>query len=603
MSNGRGKGVGKRSNHQNGHHDSIKKSKFENGHSSADSFSLNPILEAVKSQMKTKWTSEKPKSNGESDPQVELSHEPFTYCAIKNFVQSPKSLLEDLTQELNDLQMTEKNNDLYKFHQSGDLKAEKQEMIQKFIHFLQTRVKEFLKEVTQIEFSQEIDLFCAKYNYTDYLLCHDDELEGRRIAFIWYLVPPSWKEKDGGALDLFQTQANGDPGEVVKSLTPTHNSFVFFEVTPKSFHQVNEVLTQDKTRLSVGGWFHGSTQPRPTKTSMAIVSNSVPKPPTETEEELFFSWINLEYVDDTMQMQIRVEFEENSEISLQNFFDPEKIAQLSDILGRDGIPWEWLGPANKRNHERLKLEGDLDPLIHEFLQIMTSDAMFLLLSNLTGIRLHTLADITPDDNDHDDDDDGDDDDAEDGDGDEEDAAENNDEDADKADNPNDDDDDDDNHDDDDQNKPVPTANGTTEKKDQVKASGSKDTTPQEDAQSAMDEAKSEPVNAKSVAEIRQWRQGSYTLVHDEDIEKADLVLDAKVFFNCKDWGLECGGYSSYIEKDEDRELLSVQPSENTLMLVCRDNKTLRFVKRVTDDVNHKLKDGRFQELSMVYYEK
>ena len=29
------------------------------------------------------------------------------------------------------------------------------------------------------------------------LLCHDDELEGRRIAFIFYLVP-EWTKKDGG---------------------------------------------------------------------------------------------------------------------------------------------------------------------------------------------------------------------------------------------------------------------------------------------------------------------------------------------------------------------------------------------------------------------
>lgn len=44
----------------------------------------------------------------------------------------------------------------------------------------------------------------SKYEYTDTLLCHDDELEGRRIAFILYLVP-YWKKEDGGALDLFDT--------------------------------------------------------------------------------------------------------------------------------------------------------------------------------------------------------------------------------------------------------------------------------------------------------------------------------------------------------------------------------------------------------------
>ena len=34
----------------------------------------------------------------------------------------------------------------------------------------------------------------------DVLLCHDDELEGRRIAFIFYLVP-EWTKEDGGQYD------------------------------------------------------------------------------------------------------------------------------------------------------------------------------------------------------------------------------------------------------------------------------------------------------------------------------------------------------------------------------------------------------------------
>lgn len=40
--------------------------------------------------------------------------------------------------------------------------------------------------------------------FTDVLLCHDDELEGRRVAFIFYLLPP-WNPSDGGALDLYST--------------------------------------------------------------------------------------------------------------------------------------------------------------------------------------------------------------------------------------------------------------------------------------------------------------------------------------------------------------------------------------------------------------
>jgi len=40
--------------------------------------------------------------------------------------------------------------------------------------------------------------FCCE----DILLCHDDELDTRRVAFALYLTP-SWSKEDGGLLDLF----------------------------------------------------------------------------------------------------------------------------------------------------------------------------------------------------------------------------------------------------------------------------------------------------------------------------------------------------------------------------------------------------------------
>ena len=46
------------------------------------------------------------------------------------------------------------------------------------------------------------------------LLCHDDELEGRRIAYILYLVPEEWSAADGGSLDLFDVDAAGHPRDV-----------------------------------------------------------------------------------------------------------------------------------------------------------------------------------------------------------------------------------------------------------------------------------------------------------------------------------------------------------------------------------------------------
>lgn len=85
-------------------------------------------------------------------------------------------------------------------------------------------------DATNIRLTDKIDLTSSKYRYSgdfcrrerkkidrfencfvfqDYLLCHDDDIhgtvEGRRIAYIYYLVPHDWEEKDGGALDLFET--------------------------------------------------------------------------------------------------------------------------------------------------------------------------------------------------------------------------------------------------------------------------------------------------------------------------------------------------------------------------------------------------------------
>ena len=57
----------------------------------------------------------------------------------------------------------------------------------------------WLRAVTGIHLTDTIDMTCSKYGYTDTLLCHDDELEGRRIAFVYYLVS-GWTHEDGGKM-------------------------------------------------------------------------------------------------------------------------------------------------------------------------------------------------------------------------------------------------------------------------------------------------------------------------------------------------------------------------------------------------------------------
>ena len=201
--------------------------------------------------------------------------------------------------------------------------------------------------MTGIELNQDISLFCARYDYTDYLLCHDDQLEDRRIAFIWYLVPKSWQEEDGGALDLFDRDAEtGQPMKVVRSLVPSRNSFVFFEVTEKSFHQVAEILSRDRTRLSVGGWFHCDTNPERPRP----VARDPPRtllPPFDISRDEFLAWINPMYLDESTQIEIKVTFKATSEISLTNFLAEEKYDAVCAALKDANLTWTEMGPANR----------------------------------------------------------------------------------------------------------------------------------------------------------------------------------------------------------------------------------------------------------------
>lgn len=97
--------------------------------------------------------------------------------------------------------------------------------------------------------------------------------------------------------------AHFQPQEVVRSLAPRHNSFAFFEVSPKSFHQVDEVLTRDRTRLSIGGWFHADeTLPRPPKYMEPARPTA---PPGDIAEEDFFGWLNPLYLDPNNQGEIQ----------------------------------------------------------------------------------------------------------------------------------------------------------------------------------------------------------------------------------------------------------------------------------------------------------
>ncbi|XP_076439977.1 prolyl 3-hydroxylase OGFOD1-like [Babylonia areolata] len=314
---------------------------------------------------------------------VEVFTTPFRHASLPNFVPD-KEYLEQLIVELSSLDMNEKNNDLYKFKQSMELKHVNSPCINIFRDILQEQLLPWFRDVTRFPLNDKVDMFCSNYDYTDTLLCHDDELEERYIAYIYYLVPDSWCQEDGGTLDLFDTDDKGQPNNIVKSIVPAKNLFLFFEVSPGSFHQVAEVLAEDKTRLAISGWFHGPPVRRPPP----YVEPPMPVSACGSiKDDEFFDWINPVYLSQDIQNEIRERFEAESELELTNFLKEEKYEQLLAALSNQERTWTHRGPPNKRNYD-VCLADHLPPTAESFLKVLQSDAMFLVLSAMTGLHLY-----------------------------------------------------------------------------------------------------------------------------------------------------------------------------------------------------------------------
>uniref|UniRef100_A0A669AWA2 2-oxoglutarate and iron-dependent oxygenase domain containing 1 n=1 Tax=Oreochromis niloticus TaxID=8128 RepID=A0A669AWA2_ORENI len=440
----------------------------------------------VKRAVAEAWSRRTTYSHGD----LELDCHPFPHCIFTNFISS-QAFAENLQKELLELNFHEKSNDLYKFKQCARF------CITVCRAALFGRFRSWLGEVLGVELEPTVDISCAKYEYTDVLLCHDDELEGRRVAFILYLVPP-WQSSDGGTLDLYTTDSYLQPQSIVKSLVPSWNTLVLFEVSPVSFHQ----------------------------------------------ETVLLEWINPIYLDISYQEQIQEEFEDSSEIQLKGFLKEEKFKEVSEALRLSQIEWKKRGPPNKRCYEAAALDS-LPQCVSACWELLHSEAFFLLLSNFTGLRLHYLCPA-------------------------------------------------DDEEDDDEEK-------VKKQQDDGEATGSSN-----EPSSADASREKEPSTPLCCGEVRRWSRGGYTLLHDGEAARAEYALDLVLPFGCTGWQSEFGGFTCYVANEEDEELLTVYPEDNSLALVYRDKETLKFVKHV----NHKSTsepDGsstcrEFYDFSFVYYE-
>ncbi|KOC66491.1 2-oxoglutarate and iron-dependent oxygenase domain-containing protein 1 [Habropoda laboriosa] len=312
---------------------------------------------------------------------LEIISKPFRVCRISNFLCN-EEFMDEIKNELLDVKSRRNSIDLYQFEQTSDLASIDTENLKLLYETFQTDLATWMQRNTKIELNKKISMSSSCYYDTDYLLCHDDNMGDRRIAFILYLSK-NWTTKDGGALDLFDTDENGLPRNVVKSLIPEYNSLVFFEVVDNSYHQVAEITSSGKSRWSINGWFHGplresSKPPRP-----EIEPNYIQ--PTGDRINLN-NWVTECYLFPGIVKEIQQDMEQESFAFLSNFLKDDIYEKLATDLMSDTIVWQKIGPADTRNYE-VAQEGTLPELLKNFYNMFKSISMFQLLKDYTELDL------------------------------------------------------------------------------------------------------------------------------------------------------------------------------------------------------------------------
>ncbi|KIJ69896.1 hypothetical protein HYDPIDRAFT_78857 [Hydnomerulius pinastri MD-312] len=207
---------------------------------------------------------------------------PFKYAVIEKLFQD--ELLKNVKDEcIKELSFSEKETDIYKVNQTGDLASLNylsEAQLALFPNLLalrdalySTEFRGFIQAVTGCGAlsGTKQDMSVNSYTKGCHLLNHDDVIGTRRVSYILYMPLPygqPWKKEYGGALELYPVRAG--PGGVPepeaapsKAIPPSWNQFIFFEVQPgKSFHSVEEVVVEENghARLSISGWFHAAQE-------------------------------------------------------------------------------------------------------------------------------------------------------------------------------------------------------------------------------------------------------------------------------------------------------------------------------------------------------
>ncbi|CAO3587770.1 unnamed protein product [Absidia cylindrospora] len=367
-------------------------------------------------------------------------------------------LLRAVRQEiLSNLHFTVKETDIYKVWQTGDLAnldGLPQDELDKLSQLFTLRnalysqeFRDFISSVTNCGplSGTKTDMSINSYNDGCHLLNHDDVIGTRRVSFILYLTDPDhfWNPHDGGALELYPVIEKGIPAvEPSVVIPPQWNQFVMFTVQPgHSFHSVEEVVAQNKPRLSISGWFHIPQKGEPgynalveegqAKSSLEQLqeeSDSSSKfdhyqtalddDATEglTEEDLasLAEWMNPHYLNMATLSKISEQFLDESAVQCKDILNKEVYDRLKkatleadeqDGFGKDKMMahgtgsqrgnWECQGPPHKHRYMVVNKTKNKDPNGAQMMDDDSSKILGDLKTKFSGEAFrHWLAVVT-----------------------------------------------------------------------------------------------------------------------------------------------------------------------------------------------------------------
>lgn len=73
------------------------------------------------------------------------------------------------------------------------------------------------------------------------MLCHDDCVDDRSVAFIYYLNY-DWLNEWGGTLDVYSVDKDFNAVNIEQSINPEFNTMIFFPVGKHTYHQVSHLF-------------------------------------------------------------------------------------------------------------------------------------------------------------------------------------------------------------------------------------------------------------------------------------------------------------------------------------------------------------------------